>query len=461
MLESIISVAGYIGKGFAVLVCAVSFQHVCIVDKPVENPLAGYEAGADFRSSLAFEITNSATSMTLVSTSTPSGENLIMGRVYGFKIGGSEYVKGTLSAGKQITSMTRGISLLNGTTTGGVAARWGRGTAVELTDAPLILEHANKINGRENFDNVLVYASGVSSATGTKQHTDAVFVEGFAQTASTSAYLTASSTIYGGNGTFVGANIFSGANTFTATTTFNKGILGVAAYDCVTSSAATEYCQKGYIDSVAIAGASNGSLTAKGIFEEATNAETNAGTLTGATGAHLVLTPEAFANSTWASSSPAGFSTTTTVNLATTTVTSAFFPTKTHLEIDIVASSSADAYAKIILNGDSGANYATKFTVDGGVASTYSSEKFIPLGDSGNGAGGTMYAHIEIFNPSSAQKYGTYKVYTGAQGTPTAGSIREGVFTYKSNSQITQLDMYYHTAGSLVSTTTQFRIVGY
>jgi len=48
---------------------------------------------------------------------------------------------------------------------------------------------------------------------------------------------------------------------------------------------------KNYIDGVAIAGAAEASTTVKGIVEQATQAETNAGTETGATGAKLFVSP--------------------------------------------------------------------------------------------------------------------------------------------------------------------------
>jgi hypothetical protein len=51
---------------------------------------------------------------------------------------------------------------------------------------------------------------------------------------------------------------------------------------------------KEYIDSVAIAGAPNASETAKGLVEEATQAQTNAGTDVGETGARLFVTPSKY-----------------------------------------------------------------------------------------------------------------------------------------------------------------------
>lgn len=139
----------------------VLFLAASIVATPA---LAAMQGAADYRTSLVSGITSSATSFTVVSTSTPSGEALIQGAQYGIKLGGREYILGTLSSGKQFTSVTRGISLITGTTTGGTAEAWGRGTAVEITDAPLVLEILNKIAGRQFFDNVLRY-TGISTTT--------------------------------------------------------------------------------------------------------------------------------------------------------------------------------------------------------------------------------------------------------------------------------------------------------
>lgn len=53
---------------------------------------------------------------------------------------------------------------------------------------------------------------------------------------------------------------------------------------------------KGYVDSVAFSGAPNGSLTQKGIYQEATKAQTVAGTAVGSTGADLVVPNSYFSN---------------------------------------------------------------------------------------------------------------------------------------------------------------------
>jgi hypothetical protein len=59
----------------------------------------------------------------------------------------------------------------------------------------------------------------------------------------------------------------------------------------VTPVASTDAASKGYVDSVAVAGAPNASTTVKGIVQEATQAQMDAGTASGSTGADLYPTP--------------------------------------------------------------------------------------------------------------------------------------------------------------------------
>lgn len=278
------------------------------VEQSIDAKLGAIQAVADFETSLASEITAAATTMTLVSTSTASGEYLPQGKVYGFKLGGREYVLGTLSAGRQITSMTRGISLLTGTTTGGTAESWGRGTSVEITDAPVLLEIINKVSGTQYFDNLLTYTTNHTIASTSNQLAYAGWVASFANVASTSAYRTILDS----------ANTFSLGNTFSATTTFSQGL--TLGYSIDSGSDALDVANKSYVDGVAIAGASDASQTVKGIVEEATVAEINSSSATGGTGAKLFMTPYAFANSNFAS---------TTVTSAIATSSSLSYAAKT------------------------------------------------------------------------------------------------------------------------------------
>ena len=80
--------------------------------------------------------------------------------------------------------------------------------------------------------------------------------------------------------TLAGNNTFSGTNTFTGSTIVQ------------TPTLSTQAATKGYVDGVAVAGAPNASTTVKGIIELATQAEVDARTTTGGTGALLVPTPD-------------------------------------------------------------------------------------------------------------------------------------------------------------------------
>lgn len=57
-----------------------------------------------------------------------------------------------------------------------------------------------------------------------------------------------------------------------------------------------QFITKGYADSLSFSGAPNGSLTQKGIYQEATKAQTVAGTAVGSTGADLVVPNSYFSN---------------------------------------------------------------------------------------------------------------------------------------------------------------------
>jgi hypothetical protein len=81
-----------------------------------------------------------------------------------------------------------------------------------------------------------------------------------------------------------GTETVTGVKTFTST--------AKAKYDThPTFTADEEIIDKKYADDLAIAGAPNASTTVKGIVEEATQAEVDAGTATGGTGARLFVNP--------------------------------------------------------------------------------------------------------------------------------------------------------------------------
>ena len=73
----------------------------------------------------------------------------------------------------------------------------------------------------------------------------------------------------------------------------DETITGIWSFPEPTTASST--ATKNYADGLAIAGAPNGSLTAKGIYEEATKAQTAAGTATDTTGADLIV-PNSYHN---------------------------------------------------------------------------------------------------------------------------------------------------------------------
>jgi len=101
--------------------------------------------------------------------------------------------------------------------------------------------------------------------------------------------------------------------TFSGAVAFNSTVL-LAADPTLALQAAT----KQYVDGVAVAGAPNASTTVKGIVEEATQAEVNAGTATGGTGARLYVNPSTLSVPLLASDGSAGA---VTINSGTTTLT--------------------------------------------------------------------------------------------------------------------------------------------
>jgi hypothetical protein len=262
---------------------------------PVQDPTLGValpSGAAVFETSLQDRISSTDTSMVIVSATARGGGTLSGYQCFTIDEGRSdaEFVCGTLT-GTTLSSLERGLDPLNGTST--VAAlkfTHRKGANVKITDFPLLQRLRNQVNGAEAFETALSYASALSFSTTSNQIPSALWVSGVGNTASTSAV----AVIRQSANTFSGSNTFSAGNTFSATTTLTGGALVSTAYRCTTESDANQLCEKAYIDSVAIAGASNANTTTKGIVEEATQSEVNAGTATGGTAARLFVNPSTF-----------------------------------------------------------------------------------------------------------------------------------------------------------------------
>ena len=120
-----------------------------------------------FQTSLQSAISDSATSMTLVS-GTDSAGNALSG-FYCFTIdegtSSAEFVCGTAS-GTSITGMTRGVSPTTGTSSvSSLRYSHRRGASVKITNYPQLAVVSRILNGNETLPNALRYDSGVSTTT--------------------------------------------------------------------------------------------------------------------------------------------------------------------------------------------------------------------------------------------------------------------------------------------------------
>lgn len=199
---------------------------------------------AIFETSLVSRISATDTTMTLV-TNSANGETVNGFDCFTIDEGrtDAEYVCGIVS-GTSVTSLSRGVSYANGTTTSTSRAHIHRtGANVKKTDFPLLQRMRNILNGIETIPNILNY-------------------------------------------------------------TYSPDY---------TSASTTAIASKGYVDSVALAGAPDANDNTKGVIQIATGAEAASSTSLGSTGGRLVLganiatsTCQAAANSVLISSSTTG-----------------------------------------------------------------------------------------------------------------------------------------------------------
>lgn len=130
-------------------------------------------ATAVFETSLQSAITSSATSMTLTANSVRGGGSISGYNCFTIDEGSAqaEFVCGTVSS-TAVSSLTRGISPLTGTTTDtDLQFAHRRGANVKITDFPIVQILKAQNNGEDTFPNLLTYANtvllGVGSPTTT------------------------------------------------------------------------------------------------------------------------------------------------------------------------------------------------------------------------------------------------------------------------------------------------------
>ncbi len=128
---------------------------------PLEAPLALFET------SLASQISSSATTMTLVSGTTRDGTTL--NGTYSFTISegnaDQEFVRADC-VNTACTGLERGISTVTGTSTVSILQfTHRRGTSVKITDAPILLNIGRMLNGIGKFPNIISYLPTTSTST--------------------------------------------------------------------------------------------------------------------------------------------------------------------------------------------------------------------------------------------------------------------------------------------------------
>jgi hypothetical protein len=294
LLAKLAIVLSTIGAGFGALLGGA----------PAAEPLAlgatVPTAVAIFQTSLASSILSTDTSMTLVSATDADGNTL--SGTYAFTLdegtASQEFVVGSCT-GTSCTGLTRGLSVTTGTTS--VTANkkpHRRGASVKITDAPQLLIVSNILRGIDTLPAKLTYASAPSFATTSNDlastaWVNSQFVDASAdETVSGSKTFTASTTLNGlaniGGNLWAGGTLTVGSTLGVGgTTTLSAGRVVGLAEPYSPDHAAT----KNYVDGVAVAGAPDADSVTKGIVEEATSAETVAGTAAGGTGARLYVNP--------------------------------------------------------------------------------------------------------------------------------------------------------------------------
>ena len=178
-----------------------SFSLWAWLDKPQSVGIPLPQGAAVFETSLQSRISSTDTSMTLVSNSLRGGESLSGYNCFTLDEGrsDSEFVCGSVS-GTSVTSLERGLSFANGTTSV-TANKFAHrvGANVKITDFPLIQRQRNILNGEETVPNplllngatssgIIVYSSAPSFQPGSNQLITANYADGIAaQGAATSS----------------------------------------------------------------------------------------------------------------------------------------------------------------------------------------------------------------------------------------------------------------------------------
>lgn len=232
---------------------------------------------ADLETQLSSAIAVGATSFTIASATDDDGVALPAG-LYGFTVdngsSNKEYFLGSLSGTtvSSVKTVTR-----QGTETSGAVRAHRVGAPVIITDHVALQRIGGVVRGvlALDADNPLFYDAD-PTINDDKQLATKKYVDDYADNLDAQ------------NVKLTGNQSIAGDKTFEDNTVFEE----IAVYDAhPTFNADTQIVDKKYVDDVALSGAPDASTTVKGIVEEATEAETIAGTATGGTGARLFANP--------------------------------------------------------------------------------------------------------------------------------------------------------------------------
>ena len=154
------------------------------------------------------------------------------------------------------------------------------------------------------------------------------------------------------------------------------------------------------------------------------------------------------------------FSTTTSVDMATTTIPTALIPSTDHLIITITSSTTAPSTTRMVFNSDDTASYAFRFSVDGGVSSVNDTKTFIATESENRSPSRINILEMDISNFNNKRKTAFYKQIEYATSTIATVLMLEGAFVWNNfDGRITQIDIG-NVTGSF-GKGTHFSIVGY
>ncbi len=255
--------------------------------------------------------------------------------------------------------------------------------------------------------------------------------------------------------TLAGSYTFPFAQTFSATSTFSQGL--TLGYSIDSGSDALDVANKSYVDAVGSSGAADANTTTKGIVEQATTAEIDAGTGTGGTSAALFMDPATFALSKYANTT---VSTTTTTGTwyATTTITglSANKIYDVSIYIGTTTLSAADDIWTNVGFNDSVLDDIVRVSSLNGLNSTNATSKYISL----NGGGTNLhlsYINLTIDNLTGHYRSGTFQAQSSLNSGfafPYPNNTTEGVFTWSTTTPITSISVSLASRTAQMSSTT-------